>query len=66
MLEKLLLARSFGGSIDRLVYYHAILLISSNKFDLLFVIWSATPTFLGCWALDALPSSLIDSNVSLR
>jgi hypothetical protein len=51
MFEKLLGARSFGGFIGRLAHHQTIFLISSGKLGLLFIVWTATPAFLGCWAL---------------
>jgi hypothetical protein len=54
MLEKLLGAKSFGGSIGHLTCHHAILFIYLGKFGLLFVVQIITPAFLGCWALIAL------------
>jgi hypothetical protein len=51
MLEMLLGAGSFGGSINHLTCRHATLLGSSSKLGLPFVVWTISPTFLGCWAL---------------
>jgi hypothetical protein len=50
-LEKLLGAGSFGGFIGHLVHCHAILPTFSNGFGLLSIVWIASSTFLGCWAL---------------
>jgi len=50
-LEKLLVEGSFGGSIGHLVHHQASFPTSLGKFSLLFVVWIATPMFLGCWAL---------------
>jgi len=50
MLEKLLGAKSFGGSISHLPRREVIILASSNKFGLPFVITTIARTFLGCWA----------------
>jgi hypothetical protein len=51
MLEKLFGVGSFGGLIGHLAHYQAIFPIFSSNFGLFFVIWIATPTCLGCWAL---------------
>jgi len=48
MLEMLLGAGSFGGSISPLTCRHATLLASSSKLGLPFVVWTISPTFLGC------------------
>jgi hypothetical protein len=50
-LEKLLGARSFGGSINHLACGQAILLASSSGLNFLFIVWTIALTFLGCWAL---------------
>ncbi len=50
-LEKLLSARSFGGSINHLACYQATLLASSSKLSLPFIVWTIALAFLGCWAL---------------
>ncbi len=49
MLEKLLGAGSFDGSIDHLVHCQAILPTSLNGFGLLFVVQIFVPAFLRCW-----------------
>jgi hypothetical protein len=51
MLEKLLGVGSFGGSIGCLAHHQATLPTFLGRFSLLFVVWTATLTFLGCWAL---------------
>jgi hypothetical protein len=51
MLGKLLGARSFGGFINHLAHHQATLLISLGKLGLIFIIWTTTLAFLGCWAL---------------
>jgi hypothetical protein len=51
-LEKLLGAGSFGGFIGCLAC-HLILLAFSNGLGLFSIVWIATSTFLGCWALIA-------------
>jgi hypothetical protein len=51
MLEKLLGAKSFGGSINHLACRQAILLAYLGGFDLLFIIWTIALAFLGCQAL---------------
>jgi hypothetical protein len=53
-LEKLLGARSFGGSINHLTCRQATLPTSLGRFGLPYVVWTITPTFLWCWALIAL------------
>jgi hypothetical protein len=50
-LEKLLGARSFGGSIDHLAHRQATLLISLGGIDFHFTVWTIAPAFLKCWAL---------------
>ncbi len=54
MLEKLLGARSFHGSIDHLTCCQATLFTSLGGFGLPYVVWIIAPAFLGCWAFNAL------------
>ncbi len=63
MLEKLFGARYFGGSIGPLIHHHATFFASSSAFSLLFVVWTTTPTFLGCWAQLLLYFSLISNKM---
>ncbi len=51
MLEKLLGARSFSGSINHVACCQAILLAYLGGFDLLFIIRTIALAFLGCRAL---------------
>jgi hypothetical protein len=51
MLEKLLGAGSFGGSIGHLAHRQAILPTFSGKLGLSFVVQIMPPAFLQCWAL---------------
>jgi len=53
-LEKLLGVGSFDGFISHLVCGQATSFIFSGEFNLPFVVWTLTFTFLGCWALIAL------------
>jgi hypothetical protein len=48
MLEILFGVGSFGGSINHLAHHHATLLTSLSKLGLPFVVWTISPTFLGC------------------
>jgi hypothetical protein len=47
-LKKLLGARSFGDSIDHLIHHQTKFCASLGMFNLPFVVWIATPAFLGC------------------
>jgi hypothetical protein len=51
MLEKLLSARSLGGSIDHLAHRQTTFPTSSGGFDLPSINWIAAHAFLGYWAL---------------
>ncbi len=53
-LEKLLGARSFGGSTKHLTHHRYILHVSPGEFNLPSIIRTTPSTFLGCWALVAL------------
>jgi hypothetical protein len=46
MLDKLFGEGSFGGSIDHLARHQAILPIFLNKFGLLSMVWTITPTLI--------------------
>jgi hypothetical protein len=52
-LEKLLGARSFGGSIGHLARHQTTLPASLGEFSLFYVVWIVALAFLGCWALVA-------------
>jgi hypothetical protein len=51
LLEKLLGAGSFDGSINHLAHCQAILPTSSNGLGLLFVVQTFVLTFFKCWTL---------------
>jgi hypothetical protein len=53
-LEKSLGVGSFDGYIGHLLHCQTTFLASSDMFNLPFVVWTTTFTFLGCWALGAL------------
>ncbi len=63
MLEKLLGARSFGGSINHLACRQAILLAYLGEFDLPFIIRSIALAFLRCQALITPTLSFISNNM---
>jgi hypothetical protein len=48
VLEKLLGRGSFGGSIGHLVRHQTTFRASLGMFNLLFMVWTVAPTFLGC------------------
>ncbi len=50
-LEKLLGVKSFGGIIGHLAYCQAIFVAFSGRLNLLSIVRTIAPTFLGCWAL---------------
>jgi hypothetical protein len=50
-LEKLLDARSFGGSFDHPTHCYTIFLVFLGQLNFISMVWITTPTFLGCWAL---------------
>jgi hypothetical protein len=54
MLEKILGARSFGGSINHLTHFQTTFHASSSELNFPSIIWTTIPAFLGCWALIAL------------
>ncbi len=51
MLQNLLDAGSFGGSISHLICHQAILLTFLNKFNFPSIVQTIGTAFLGCWAL---------------
>ncbi len=51
MLEKLVGAGFFNGSISHLTHCQAIFPTFSNELSFIFMVQTTTPTFLGCWAL---------------
>jgi len=53
MLEKILGAGSFGGSINHLTHLQTTLHASSSELDLPSIVQATILAFLGCWALIA-------------